>query len=335
MGYLERSAGIANFYKAVMSIWFRIPQEVIDAVTAQEDPETYEIDGFHGFCFYPAMHKMIPIFTFGSLETTYADSNIGAELPLGPSFIGIDCSLDPPVLAVNLQMNNEAVFNKAPDGTLTRPSCFYMGGYGGSGNQLSITGDEWHHILICFDLSTACDVTYPESPPPSVVYSETAPTFQWALDGVSRNGGTAFKSGSPLGDEDSLLVFHIYPSSLAATPTSGPGDSTGAWSSVAIATNGNPIGIPASSDFVSNVYNIETAEIQVFTDVTTTLDDNITAFRREADGKPADPSLAATLLGKSPEIYFHTHTDYITGTNRGTAGNFDKTGTISAFSPPP
>ncbi len=230
-------------------------------------------------------------------------------------------------------MNNAASYSEEGESP-KRPSCFYMGGDGGPGNLVTITGDVWHHILICYDLSTPCSAEYfndadPETP--AVVFYP-GPTFQWVLDDISQNGDAMFPSGSPLGEEDEDFLVHIYPSSIStgATPSADFGDSVLAtWASTPIATDGNPIGIPSSGDFSTSIYNIRVCEVQIFTDVTLdlTVDESRRAFIK-SNGRPAHQSLAADLLGKEPEVYFRTVADWQAGNNLGTAGSFTPTGTI-------
>lgn len=297
-----------------------------------DDPEGRQSDTFNGQGCVPPLLKIIPLLTYGSQEVTYDDSE-----PVSPSFIGVDCGGDLTVLCVNLQMSNLAIYSVPTDSPL-RPACFYMGGDGGPDNRLTVTGDAWHHIMICYDLSTGCSATYTDGdPPPSVIF-DPGPTFQWVLDDIPATGDQMFPSGSPLGEEDEDTLVHIYPSSISTNAVTLPGvdeTSVAEWESISLASVNNPIGIPSSTDYVSSVYNIKMCEVQIFTDVT--LDLSVEENRRKfitAGGRPAAPSLAAALLGKSPEVYFKTYSDWQTGNNRGTAGAFSPTGTITPVEGP-
>jgi hypothetical protein len=92
---------------------------------------------------------------------------------------------------------------------------------------------------------------------------------------------------------------------------------------------------------VSKIYRVETAEFQMFTDIT--LDTGDEKSRRafvdekgkpvpaekkqsqDADGKKSGNSGSAEFLGKKPEILLHGSGNWINGNNTGTTGK-DKDG---------
>lgn len=342
MGYIDRAdSDLSDFNKAVMSFWFRIPSEtfaILDALPDEPPGDDSGIgDHWCNICYSPALYKTIPLITFGSQEVTTAESSLGAGAAVSPSFIGIDFALGDPVLVVNLQMSNFATgdLNTAFQ---ERPECFFMGGGNGApaeSQKTTVVEDEWHHVLISFDLSSSCSNTrvLDGEGPATTDSISPGPTFTWALNDENKVGDSMFPAG---GREDyGAGETGIVPQSLIVAIDGAEGSSV-TWSSVSIESDGNQIGIPASVDYVSKVYNIQMAEVQIFLDVTTDarVEDNRRAFIT-ASGRPASPSRAAALLEKSPEIYFQTHEDFITGNNRGTGSNFTPTGTIIAYTPGP
>ncbi|SDC06259.1 hypothetical protein SAMN05216337_1001159 [Bradyrhizobium brasilense] len=103
----------------------------------------------------------------------------------------------------------------------------------------------------------------------------------------------------------------------------------------------NPICIPGpaslnrDSGTIVPVYKIRMADLQIFTD--RSIDTSDITKRRlfvTSTGRPADPAIAASALGKAPEVLLRGG-GFITGTNLGTAGNFTPTGTITAYGTAP
>jgi hypothetical protein len=103
------------------------------------------------------------------------------------------------------------------------------------------------------------------------------------------------------------------------------------------------VGIPAAATFVDNVYNIEMAELQLYTGVTldASVEENRRAFIR-SDRRPVKHVMvdgilmpaAALLLGKMPEIWMHGSQNWIAGKNTGTLGNFAPSGTRNPYPGP-
>lgn len=337
MGYTERAAGFASFNKAVISLWFGVPAEVLEAVGEIDDNPVGGVhDGWGGY-FVPPLHKIIPFLVFGSQEVS-SDSD-----PISPSYVGISIlGTEQITVAVALQTAVEGDFSLPPtDPTQpARPACFEMMGYAGVGNEadsLNVTPDVWHHVLISFDISSSCEIVWFDTsgPTPDPLFVVTpGPTFGWAFDDVPKINFSMYPSGGETWD---VSANNIIPQTLIqnALDTNGQ-DVTVEVAGCEIAQSGNPIGIPSTGAYVDNVYNVHVAEVQIFTDVTVDVTDE--AVRRKfvtASGHPASPALAAALLGKQPEVYFQTHNDWITGNNRGTAGDFIPVGTITAFTPGP
>ena len=137
MSYLSSDVGLPNFTKAVISLWFRVPQASVDAAKKSMgyDPETM-IGG-----------AVIPLLTFGGLtkgyngtaattsyngayvehighgefvedypSTTFSPTGsetvttgFAGEVNLTPSMVAIDCSGDAPSVHVNLQTLTRAI----------------------------------------------------------------------------------------------------------------------------------------------------------------------------------------------------------------------------------
>lgn len=329
MGFIERSAGIASTSKMVMSFWLMIPAEVLAAVGDGENPEDFASDGFCSFCFWPALDRVIPLFVFGSQEVGTSEAGAADGEIISPSYVGIDCFGDDYTLCVNLQMSNFAT-GDITAGTVQRPECFYMGGGNGTPEgdpRMTIVGGQKHHVLLSFDISTSCTNTRVDG----MDSFTPGPTFTWAIDGVPKGGSSTARSGD--WESNGAGATGIIPKGIL-TDIDGADGSEAVWSPVSLDL-GNPMGFPSINDFVSSVFNLKMSEVQIYTDVSVDCRDSdvIECFRTES-GRPASPSLAQALCGKEPEIYFRTHSDWITGNNSGTAGDFTPTGTILATDEP-
>jgi len=127
MSYLELTAGIAEFDRAIISLWFRIPAESM--IAAADEPESPD----------RVMKHLIPLLTFGRKQQetelipqtenlcdpvdafgpfliTTTDFEEGAEFDLAPCYIAVDCSDTDTdqgnemagVLVINIQMSDTA-----------------------------------------------------------------------------------------------------------------------------------------------------------------------------------------------------------------------------------
>ena len=114
-----------------------------------------------------------------------------------------------------------------------------------------------------------------------------------------------------------------------------------------IKSSEQPIGLPAITAEVEHIFNVQMAELQIFTGVT--LDTGIVSNRRgfvDAEGKPPKPLVAEQLLGKRPDILLHRTTNWRQGKNTGSRGvdpvgnliplgQFKRTGVIDPYKPDP
>jgi hypothetical protein len=207
-------------------------------------------------------------------------------------------------------------------------------------SRVSIAAGFWHHALVSFDMSSGCGTTATGA----AISFDNVCKFWMAIDDTNYNARY-------LGP----FQYSVFHDSGLGGPYSGASDPNGivsAWSlwygaspvgatPVSFAAGnlpaaGLPIGLPGDSRVAPKIYNVELADVQMFTGVT--LDTSVLLNRRAfvtSEGVPEDPATAASLLGKSPEIYFHKSSDWINGRNQGTAGSFSSTGTISNYTPGP
>lgn len=131
MSYLVLPAGIPDFSKAVMSLWFRVPQESIDKTVASRPDSTFPDDPRN------VLLGILPLLTIGTPPTSpryegnyvdvvrspgdttyplpiYDSPRFGkvADDPISPSFIGLDCyssgEKNVATLTFNLQMLGRA-----------------------------------------------------------------------------------------------------------------------------------------------------------------------------------------------------------------------------------
>lgn len=331
MGYIERAAGIPDFSKGVISIWFNVPAASIAAATTawEEWNDGDQVDG--------DLIGVIPLMTFGpNTETASFAEDIG---DLSPCVIGILCDNGGPHMYARFQ------YDTGSQGyPIDYNDFFQVGGRVGTGvsagsgtpQYISVTADTWHHILISFDFSGGCATDWDEA---FTVDFNTICPFYWAFDDVNYTGNylhpntpSMFGQAAAAGIVSDLCIAVTDPE---ADPP-GPFPSSHAFAADEITTSGKPFGVPASSDRSDHIYIVRMSEGKLFTGVTldTSVEENRRAFVTSF-GSPAAPVLATALLGKEPEIYFQTHTDFITGNNRGTEGDFTPTGTIIPYSPGP
>lgn len=232
--------------------------------------------------------------------------------------------------------------------------------FGGT-SLAAFTTDAWHHILISWDFTGGCSVmgTGTTSSDPGAPYGDyvTSDCKMWfSLDDENKHSTDlpALWIGDNGGDADNNVIITELCASFSGEPLmiidSAPTDIEFGNPSVSESVDipVSPISVPSSlavnkptdsvggSTTVSPNLLIRMAEMQVFFGVTldTSVEANRRAFITES-GRPASPSLAADLLEQAPHVHFKTHTDFITGNNRGSAGDFTPTGTINPFSPGP
>lgn len=317
MGYIERAAGLPNFSSAVFSCFLRVPSESITAAFDAFDAiDPGDLDGDGAGIFAPPLAGIIPLMTFGSGTL--------------PSYIGIDTTAGggDASLIVVLQTADTASGQTGYDPL--RADAYQING------NLPITPDVWQHVVLSFDLTGGSATMDAEAAPDDRFNITSFSEFWLAINDVNKDGNTLAPAGG-YGDDIGIEGFSVNGIvSQGVVNLSIGEDGSTSLGSTHLSTSGNLIGTPADSRFASNIYKIQMADMYLFTGMTldTSVEGNRRVFITE-DGKPASPSLSAALLGKSPEILFQTTSDWINGNNRGTAGDFDPTGTISPYTPGP
>lgn len=335
MGFSERVAGLPPFSQAVISLWFRVPAGTVSsAVAAYEAWESGESGAGD------LSRGIIPLLTFGHRGTYdfYHGLEEGHTFPpLGPSVIGLSCQrvslgdTTNPVCFVHLQYDRGGNPNTSEPNISDWFDYFQVGDKipptinqwpdltGIPHGFIEVTPDVWHHLLISFDLTGPCGR--------QAENDWTTCPFYWAFDGVNYN------------------AEYLWPFTAAAWEETGPDNGIVSVWGAAMASNpayplfdssdipADNFGIPGCSDDSAFIYNVIIAEMQIYTGVTMDTGANIDKFI--VDGHPVSKSFAAAFLGKEPEIYFRTQADWISGNNRGTAGDFTPTGTIAAYTPGP
>lgn len=207
-----------------------------------------------------------------------------------------------------------------------------------------VTADEWHHLLISWDLTGGSGSEgggeFGDDPENCITASSV---MYAALDGVNLTG-SSLPMFWPGGSFDVNGHVSYVAANYAGVPDRDTGPASVALTVGTILTNPISIPGPAEVDVVGSggtttdepVLNCQRAELQIFTDICldTSIEANVLAFRT-ADGNPAAPSLASALMGKSPEVYFRTVANWQGGVNVGTADDFTPTGTIEGYTPGP
>lgn len=318
MGYIELSDGLPNFAQAVISFWFRVPAATMTAGLAAYEEWQPENPG-------DLAQGVIPLITFGH-RGAIAEGGFAGQM--APSVIGLSTkqlweeNTTNPVLYARFQYStggnpDEESVHNSPDffqvGDVLNPRLSVTGTE--PPGHIEVTPDVWHHVVLSFDFSGGCSVDFG-----SESY-QTCP-FYWAFDGVNYNG---------------VYLWPYTPASYSSSANDNGIYSNwsqgGSFAAGALETSGSAIGIPGAGSDSDYIYNVIMAEIQIYTGVTMNTGANLDKFI--ADGHPVSQSEAAAFLGKQPEIYFRTQSDWITGNNRGTAGDFTPTGTIAAYTPGP
>ena len=127
MSYLTLPAGIPDFTKGVISLWFRLPQETINKVKDESPVVFYDLSRtivpLIMFGRKQVYRKMVPVhgpvayFVNGPLvgagkyDYRIVDYALEAEYPIPPCYIGIDCEDGVPTLTFSLQMADLAGYD--------------------------------------------------------------------------------------------------------------------------------------------------------------------------------------------------------------------------------
>jgi hypothetical protein len=218
---------------------------------------------------------------------------------------------------------------------------------------LKVTVDQWHHLLISWDLMSG-NVTHGSMDGGTTVTGTEAYSTMWcALDDVNKDkenlpakwiGGYGYGS-EPAEDANPNAMLcrtaHFYAGHPG--PVSPIFSAPPAVSVTFSAIPSDPLIVPAPVQInrdtgpVDANQVVEMAELQIFTGVTldTGIESNRRAFidyNRDQNGNiikddngkatliPVDPTSAEELLKKKPEILLHGSDKWIDGENTGTTG---------------
>lgn len=339
MSYLQLPGGIPNFSKAVFSFWCGVPSESIAAAQAQWTGSGVDAGIDEGGTQNSNLPGMIPLVTFGPNPTATTSSSVfSASSQTSPCFIGINCgpqilegtpnTPSPPSLVAHFVYANQSRDFTLNPGAINEsnshlPKYIDIGYDVGSVTffrsafavpdpppAILVAADQWHHILVSFDLSSGC---FPGK-------------FYLAFDDVNYNGNYLFPSGGPspaaygAGSDPNNIITSLFSAATGGT----------------LETAAHPFGIPCTSENTSRVYKVQMAEFQLFTGVT--LVTGVTQNRRafiKADGTPERSSVAQALLGKAPTVLLHGSDNWKIGRNTGSVGDFTRTGIINPFATAP
>lgn len=229
------------------------------------------------------------------------------------------------------------------------------GVYAGPGRGFKVTFDQWHHLLLSWDVGGSNASHGREHGPRAEMstYIDAASTLYCAFDDVNRNNDELPGQRYPGMEPNKTISYGTYQlagtSNLSGNPTPPGGPPT---YSVGFATGVIADGVfipaelkyeatyppysgagPDNSSGVPFVYPIklvEMAELQIFTGVV--LDTEQQLNRRAfigIDGRPVDPVKGTEndprgpgekLLGKKPDVLLHGSSNWKTGYNTGATG---------------
>lgn len=390
MSYLKQPSGIPDFSKAVISLWFRVPQaSIATAANADQDNVPREMSGTISLLTFgkaPIENDMEPISANIGVAVNFPQERCPPVISISgyqvavqdyqipPSFIGIDCAGGVPRLVFRLQLAELSNYANSSWAS-TRMEVYdlaavpppFPGNFApwetrGSGwNSLSfpfvgqasplvdfsfkanwypnfylvrpnspiITPDQWHHLLLSFDISAGCSTRsrpYGEGTSSIASRTEAYGKLWFALDDVNYDGpdnlGPFFVTEGS--DQNAILTndchscakantFYIYNflPPVATCSITAP-----------IPSSDSIIGIPAGSPAVeNNIYRVEMAEFQLFTDVTlnTGDKDKRRAFV-DADGKPVKPAETERIMRQRPAVLLNGNSNWQAGYNTGSTG---------------
>jgi len=220
-----------------------------------------------------------------------------------------------------------------------------------------VAADHWHHLLLSFDIRkiNTRGASFNSPAIPTEDGTSEYSLLWYALDDVNYDGYENLQpyyasDGGPGPHPNAILTRNAERTAGHQTQpanfwNAAVQSASYSYDPSPIATN--PVGIPASNEFVERIHKVEMAELQIFTG--TTLDTSVTANRRafvDVDGKPVPPSQAQEFIGKRPEVLLHRTSNWKLGRNTGAlgqtpegeiiaAGQFTRQGVVNAYKPDP
>jgi hypothetical protein len=350
MSYLSVS-GFPSYTKAIISLWFRVPQETITAAAKAFTTEPPR----------PLFNGVVPLVIMGKKGTWFSDHG---DFDLEPTYLGISCfNLDETTLISDFSANFETCIG--PDINIDfQPTTVSV-----STTGFPIHAEQWHHALISVDLTAQASHGWawndPNAGSGNVVDHYDATSRMWvAFDDVSYTKAD-MSADYPEGYADVHAVVCSDCSRIADTIQSvapfEPGVPPHPDGPIPFFASGNlqcgtsPMGLPGTAEFVNNIYRVDMAEFQMW--LGQSLDTDNESNRRlfiavKKDSKtgllePVDPKIAAAMLGR-PDILLHGSSNWIDGKNTGNlgetpppdglpipSGQFTPTAKIKKFTPEP
>lgn len=223
------------------------------------------------------------------------------------------------------------------------------------GYGITVEPDKWHHVLISFDLSKSTVAKglvaeglqgdYSGSRGTTTITAERSvsnPCLAWIAFDDKNIAKKGINDGAEYLPANGIMSRY----NKAAYQAQGGGLKSRAWGITGVVEDATsiglpqslatypgaklpaaPLGIPAASALVDNVYNVEMAELQMWTG--RTLDTSDEKKRRlfvDKNGKPVGPYKAEKVLDR-PAVLLHGTSNWIHGKNTGTLGmQVDKAG---------
>jgi hypothetical protein len=223
--------------------------------------------------------------------------------------------------------------------------------YGGTNNtNISITPDDWHHILISWDISDGVSTEGTglfngENLAPNVSRSSKL----WvAVDDVNYTGADLPADWVTGGDPNAIATSKALSVAASGPPTEdqknhygGAGNPT--YNLAAPGMVCEPLCVPSGNNYTTGLstltlpYHCEMAELQIFAGATldTGVENNRRAFidyKRDSKGAPipdkngkltlvpVNPAKAVKLIGRKPDVELHKSGNWIKGRNSGSTG---------------
>lgn len=219
------------------------------------------------------------------------------------------------------------------------------------GNEVDVSADEWHHVLISVDLGPV--VTHGgEWDGKLAPFVDSAAKLWVAMDDKNYTKFNLSENWAEKGDNDVITDGAYNVAGTSPNEDAGGGMPRYSLDSTAVPTGS--LGMPASKKYVDNIHHVEMAEFQMWTGVTldTGTESNRRAFidyKRDENGKvipekdgskklkPVNPKKAEKLLGKKPNILLHGSGKWKRGDNTGESrGDFvPSKGAIESYKPDP
>lgn len=230
----------------------------------------------------------------------------------------------------------------------------------------NVAADTWHHLLVSFDFSNSVDVVGIANYTGDNVERDTIQStckLWYAFDDENKAGQENMGESWGYHDSNDIVPITSLQAAVGFFPVD-PGDFiTGElydpqyhWASSGVPSQGGPVGLPASADYVDTIYHVEMAEFQFFANLL--IDTADTGKRRafvDAGGRPVKPAATEAALGVRPAILLHKTSKWQAGENTGstglardvplegggtedqliTGGQFDPTGVILKYKPDP